>query len=174
MKNLQKAIVHKITNIRKFQENKIREFSKNKSNLTILEIGSGKAVDNKYPYSFIDYFDKTNDFIQTDIDPIFGHKILDATKMKDSNKYDIVLCQNVLEHVYECQKVVDNVQRSLTKDGVAVFTLPFMYPLHDEPGDYWRFTEHSIKKMFEGYSKVKIQHNGKRKIAYCYYVEAVK
>ena len=49
---------------------------------TILEIGSGKPANGKYPYSVRQYFEKNNKFECTDINPKFGHKVLDITKPK--------------------------------------------------------------------------------------------
>jgi ubiquinone/menaquinone biosynthesis C-methylase UbiE len=39
--------------------------------------------------------------------------------------------------------------RVLRPDGVALITESLFDPLHDEPYDFWRFTEHSMRKLAE-------------------------
>lgn len=174
MKRILKLAIHKVTNIRSFQEKKLTEFAKNKQGLGILEIGSGKKVDDRYEYSFIDFFSSTNKFQQSDFDESYGHKVVDVTRMVFSSEFDIILCMNVLEHVYDCRAAINNIHRALKKNGTAIITVPFIYPLHDEPGDYWRFTEHSMRKLLEKFSHIEISYNGKREFAYCYFIKATK
>ena len=94
--------------------------------------------------------------------------------MKYSNEFDIILCLNVLEHVYEFQTAINNIHKALKKGGVAVVAVPAFYPLHDEPGDFWRFTEHALKRMFANFKEVTVTHNGKREYPFTYYLEAIK
>lgn len=174
MKKIIRLAVHRLTNIRSFQHKKIAAFAKDKENLKILEIGSGKKIDGKYQFSFEGFFSEKNDFIQSDIVKEYGHPVVDITTMKYKEVFDVILCMNVLEHVYDYQKGINNIYKALKPNGTAVITVPFMYPLHDEPNDYWRFTEHSLRKLLGGFSNVKIAHNSKREAVFCYYIEAVK
>ncbi len=160
--------------IRSYNNRCIRGFAAGVKNKKILEIGSGKMLHGRHYYSAKRFFDESNEFTQTDVNGKFGHRVLDVTKMSYSNKYDIIICMNVLEHVYGFQKAVENIRRALKKKGVAVIFVPGFYPLHDEPGDYWRFTEHSLKMLLSDFSKVRIMHSGLRQYPFAYYVEAVK
>jgi SAM-dependent methyltransferase len=174
MSKIARTVVHTVTNIRPYQYKQTSKFAKGLKNKKILELGSGIPVRGKYHYSAKHLFDDSNDFIQTDINKDFGHKVLDATTMKNKDEFDVILCLNVLEHVYDFQKAADNIYRALKKGGVAVVAVPTMYPLHDEPGDYWRFTEHSLRKMFSGFKQVELRYRGKRQFPYTYYLEAKK
>jgi SAM-dependent methyltransferase len=171
---LTRTVVHLLTNIRRWQYRQVEQFAKGQNNKRILELGSGPLVHGRYYYSTKHLFDDDNDFTQSDIVKRFGHKIIDVTTMKFNNEFDIVLCLNVLEHVYDYQKAIDNIYTALKKGGVAVVAVPTFYPLHDEPADYWRFTEHALRKMFSGYKNVTISHNGKRQYPFTYYLEATK
>jgi SAM-dependent methyltransferase len=150
---------------------KIAQHAKGK---TVLEIGSGKAVDGKYSYSTEHLFVGCKEFIKTDINPNFGHMVLDITKMKQKNSYDIILCLNVLEHVYDFQLAVNNMEKALKKDGILVIAVPFTFPLHDEPIDFWRFTEHSLRKILSNFQNVDITPYRSRRWPTAYFVTAVK
>ena len=45
--------------------------------------------------------------------------------------------------------------------GQLLVSVPFIYPLHDEPTDFWRFTEHALK-IFSEYKILKIKTTGLR------------
>ncbi len=174
MKRAARFFIHNITGARKYQFNKVAEFAKNKKGLKILEIGSGKKVKDRHSYSAKHLFLNDNEFIQTDIIKDFGHRILDVTKMRDSNKYDVILCMNVLEHVFEYNTAVKNIYNALKKDGTVIIALPMYYPLHDEPADYWRFTEHSLRILLKTFKHIDLSYKGKREFPFCYYIEATK
>jgi SAM-dependent methyltransferase len=54
--------------------------------------------------------------------------------------FDLVICEQVLEHVPDPLTAVNTLRR-LCKGGGHVFvSTPFLVRLHDYPGDYWRFT----------------------------------
>tara|TARA_Y100000310_G_scaffold94401_1_gene92017 strand:+ start:16497 stop:17021 length:525 start_codon:yes stop_codon:yes gene_type:complete len=173
-----KAIFRKFSHIlfrtRPFVNKHLKKFAKNCNNKKILELGSGKSEKGKHSYSSKKFFNLTNDFLQTDMNPDFGHKVLDATKMNYKNEFDVILCLNVLEHVYEFQKAIDNIHAALKPQGTLLFFVPGYYPLHDEPHDYWRFTEHSLKKIFQNFSNIKISHSGVRQYPFGYFIEANK
>lgn len=54
--------------------------------------------------------------------------------------FDHVACLEVLEHVRDPDKVLSEVARVLRSGGRAHFTMPFLYPVHDAPHDYQRWT----------------------------------
>lgn len=169
-----KFAFHTASGNRKAYYKKLEEIAKNSKGKTILEIGSGIKVNGKYSYSAQHLFGDSKEFICTDINPAFGHRVLDITKMKDKEKYDVILCLNVLEHVYEFQKAVDNLHRSLKKNGILCIAVPFVFPLHDEPIDFWRFTEHSLRNILSEFKTVQIHHQRSRKLPTGYFVKAIK
>ncbi len=168
-----KKILHLILGSKK-TDNYIKNFARRIHGKEILEIGSGKKVNNEYPYSFKDMFDDSNKFIQSDINPDFGHNVIDINKIKFKNKFDVILCASVLEHDFYFQKAVDNIYNALKKNGTVIVTVPALYPLHDEPNDYWRFTEHSLKILFKKFKEVKIYRTGFRKLPFLYILDAKK
>lgn len=74
----------------------------------------------------------------------------DAASLPFANgTFDAVICLEVLEHVRNPQGVLDEISRVLRADGVAWLSMPFLYPIHDAPHDYQRFTAHGLKRSVE-------------------------
>ncbi len=72
------------------------------------------------------------------------HMIPDGT-------FDAVLLIGVLEHVENPFQGVKEVYRILKPGGVVLLELPFIYPIHDYPGDYWRFTDNGIRLLLKDF-----------------------
>jgi len=63
-----------------------------------------------------------------------------------SASFDTVLLLEVLEHVPDAERVLSEITRVLTPDGVLLVSMPFLYPLHDAPHDYRRYTMPGLKQ----------------------------
>lgn len=168
-----KSLVHFVTRARKFNNRCLNFFACDIKNKKVLELGSG-GKSKKEEYSVKRFFDNSNEFIQSDIIEEYGYKIIDVTKMDYQNQFDIILCMNVLEHVFDFHKAIDNIYQALISGGVAIITIPVFYPLHDEPNDYWRFTEHSLRRLLKKFSQIEIKHHGIRQCPFAYYIKAKK
>lgn len=59
--------------------------------------------------------------------------------------FDTVLCTNVLEHVANAEKAFQEISRVLKKDGYLIMAVPFLYPVHEAPYDYYRYTRFGIE-----------------------------
>lgn len=147
--------------MKKAQYKDLNFFSQNIKNKKILEIGSGR-------YDIDKFFDDSNIFIKSDINPEFGHKNIDVTKMNNKNEYDVIICLNVLEHVFDFNAAISNIYEALKPNGKLFLAVPVFYPLHDEPYDYWRFSEHCLRKVLSNFTHVKIMKSGFREFPYNY------
>lgn len=67
-----------------------------------------------------------------------------------SGAADGVLCNEVLEHLSDPAAAVGEIQRILRPGGRVYATVPFLWCLHYEPHDYFRFTGYALKSIFEG------------------------
>lgn len=120
----------------------------------ILDLGSGKT-----PYYKL-FSPKAKTF-RSDIDPESGADfIFDANEkfpMNDS-EFDIVFSMNLLEHLREPERAINEAYRVLKKGGKLYLTVPFMYPYHGDYGDYYRFTHKRIETFLTkaGFSSHKI------------------
>lgn len=60
---------------------------------------------------------------------------------------DGILCTQVLEHVRDPFQAVSEIGRILKPGGKLLLSVPFFYPLHEEPHDYFRYSPHGIKEL---------------------------
>jgi SAM-dependent methyltransferase len=61
--------------------------------------------------------------------------------------FDVVMCTMVLEHVVDPRKVLAEARRVLAPGGRIVLTVPGVWPTHEAPHDYWRFTRFGLEEL---------------------------
>lgn len=66
----------------------------------------------------------------------------------DNESYDSVLCTAVLEHLEEPQDALLECKRILKPGGCALYTIPFIWHIHEEPRDFYRYSEYGIRYLF--------------------------
>lgn len=73
--------------------------------------------------------------------------------------FDSALCTAVLEHLEEPEAALRECARVLKPGGVAIYTMPFIWHLHEEPRDFFRYTKYGLKHLFEkaGFEIVEIR-----------------
>ena len=63
--------------------------------------------------------------------------------------YDHALLINVLEHIFEYRQLLEEAVRVIRPGGTIVIIVPFLFPVHPSPRDYWRFTEQALTRELE-------------------------
>ena len=98
------------------------------------------------------------EFITMDIDKNLKPDIVsDIHNIKTrSSQFDTVIALQVLEHCYNPQKAMGEIDRVLKKNGTAIISVPFLFHYHACPKDYYRFTEDSLRCISKDFKKVKI------------------
>lgn len=61
--------------------------------------------------------------------------------------FDVVLCTQVLEHVENVELAGAEIARLLRPGGCALITVPFLYPTHEAPYDFQRFTHFGLRGL---------------------------
>jgi SAM-dependent methyltransferase len=61
--------------------------------------------------------------------------------------FDSAFCCSVLEHTQEPWKAFDEFYRVLKPGGKMVLSVPFLYYLHGQPSDYYRFTRYGVENL---------------------------
>ena len=72
---------------------------------------------------------------------------------------DTLVSFSVMEHLCEPQLFLNESYRILKQEGVFILQVPFMWHVHEEPYDFYRFTEYGLKYMFNkaGYTNVTVE-----------------
>lgn len=123
----------------------------------LLDVGSGA-------HQFEDLYKDLN---KTSIDfaPYEGtdviHDIETGLPFEDDT-YDVVTIANTLEHIYQPQKLLKECYRVTRKGGIIIGATPFQLMVHQEPFDYFRYTNFALSKLLvdAGYSDVEIVATG--------------
>jgi len=63
--------------------------------------------------------------------------------------FDSALCTAVLEHLEEPELALRECHRVLKVGGVAIYSVPFIWHLHEEPRDFYRFTKYGLDYLFK-------------------------
>jgi SAM-dependent methyltransferase len=66
----------------------------------------------------------------------------------EDNSFDSIVCFEVLEHVFEPEKIILEMYRVLKPGGKIMITTPFIWNEHEIPYDYGRYTYFGLKYMF--------------------------
>ncbi len=138
----------------------IREAISEHASGHLLDLGCGNK-----PYESI-YTTKSSshvgcDIIQSDKNRV--DVICPVTELKfEDGIFDTVLATQVLEHVFEHDKMMQEVYRVLKPGGKIILTVPFAWELHEEPYDFFRYTKHGLKELFSrhGFNINYIKANG--------------
>jgi 2-polyprenyl-3-methyl-5-hydroxy-6-metoxy-1,4-benzoquinol methylase len=165
----QRALVHLLLGTRPWAYRHIKRIAADTAGKRVLEIGSGGAG-----RSAKALFEAENEFVQSDVAPDFGHLVVDVTTMEFESEFDLVLCVYVLEHVYDVRQAMERIHHALVPGGRAFVVVPTIYPYHDEPTDYWRFTEYSLRELLRPFGTVVIRHRGLRRLPLALLAEATK
>jgi SAM-dependent methyltransferase len=111
----------------------------------VLDVGCGgqpfRALveSNQRPYVGMDVVQNTNNTVA-----VFG----DLEHVEPATAtYPLVLCTEVLEHVADIDLAFRGLRRLLVPGGIAILTVPFLFPVHMEPYDYRRLTEYGIARL---------------------------
>lgn len=110
----------------------------------VLDVGCGT-------YSRYKHLFKFDEYVKMDIEQREGVNLVGKVESIPSpdNSFDSIVCTQVLGDVYEIQKAFGELYRVLRPDGILLVTESLFDPLHDAPHDYWRFTEHSLRRLSE-------------------------
>lgn len=67
----------------------------------------------------------------------------------ESDLFDSALCTAVLEHLEEPEAALRECHRILKPGGIAIYTVPFIWHVHEGPRDFYRFSRFGLTYLFE-------------------------
>jgi SAM-dependent methyltransferase len=73
--------------------------------------------------------------------------------VEQPGSYDVVICEQVLEHVADPWLAARNLRELCAPGGRAIVSTPFLIRIHELPQydmrDYWRFTPRGLRTLLE-------------------------
>ena len=116
----------------------------------VLDIGCADQYIRQYlpvsaEYIGLDYYQTATEWYNTKPD-VFG----DAQRLPFADvTIDSVLLLDVLEHIPEPNLCLSEIARVLKEKGILVLQVPFLYPIHDAPLDFRRWTSYGLRHLSE-------------------------
>ena len=124
----------------------------------VLDVGGGDG--RRYRHHF-----DSEDFTSVDIDPkTFPDIVASCENLPFSEgTFDTVLCSQMLEHVLDPRKCLEEIYRVLKSGGKLLVTVPQLNELHAEPNDFWRFTNYGITLLcsYAGFKSEVVDQRGR-------------
>lgn len=117
-----------------------------------------KYLKNASGYIGLDYYQTATHWYATRPD-VYG----DAQQLPFADhSVDAVLLLDVLEHLPQPACCFSEAARILKSNGLFVLKVPFLYPLHDEPLDFQRWTRHGLHQLAKkhGFSVKALDYTG--------------
>jgi SAM-dependent methyltransferase len=122
----------------------------NRPGARILEIGSRVVGPLSEPRA--GNFPSAARFIGVDIHPGRGVDVVcDAHTLSSvfrPGSFDYVFSLSVLEHLPAPWLVAVEVNQVLAMGGLVMKSVPFAFPLHETPNDFWRFSDKGLEQLF--------------------------
>jgi SAM-dependent methyltransferase len=129
------------------REQLFSEFLAQSEGKKCLQIGVKESIGAKFGPNWVsvDKYDK-RDFID------YNYDIHDL-KFEDGS-FDAVVCWSILEHVPYPQKAISELHRVLKPGGQIWVQLPFLFPYHEGPKDYWRVSPDGLRIWMEDFKEI--------------------
>lgn len=92
------------------------------------------------------------DWLLTDVDLHYGAQVVaDGAQLPLADgSVDVVVAEHVLEHVLDIVATARELERVLRPGGLVAVTIPFSFPWHGVPFDFFRVTPSGARALFRG------------------------
>lgn len=109
-------------------------------------------------YIGVDYDSEGHSHKNESIDVFYDGKTIPF----GDNHFDSVFSSEVFEHVFNLQEILPEINRVMVPGGKLFITCPFVWPEHEVPIDYARYTVFSLQHLLEkaGFTILKIDKSG--------------
>ncbi len=112
---------------------------------TVLDVGAG-SFKRYAPYLNVDKYITLDNDVGSKADIIASAENIPL----ESESVDSIICTQVLGDIKNPGKALKEFYRVLRPGGTVLLTESLMNQVHDEPNDFWRFTNFTLKYLLEG------------------------
>ena len=111
----------------------------------VLDAGAGDCC---YEPTFKGHTYESADFCQVDKAYSEVTYVCDLADIPvEADRYDLVFCSQVLEHLPEPKKVLEEFLRVLKPGGKLWLSAPLFFPEHEQPYDFYRYTQFGFEHL---------------------------
>lgn len=132
----------------------------------LLDVGCGKM-----PYrTYILNHTRVTKYVGLDIETAIAYDTnvpadltWDGVKMPvNDDEYATVMATEVLEHCPHPDVVLSEIYRVMKPNGVFIFTVPFLWNLHETPHDEYRYTPFALQRLLSdaGFEEIVLNPTG--------------
>jgi SAM-dependent methyltransferase len=145
-KDFDPSLIHPFYFIRKSLLKNIQVFSGNLSG-RMMDFGCGskpyKSLFKTSEYIGVDFENEGHSHHNEEIDVFYDGKILPF----ENEYFDSVLCSEVLEHVFDIEATLQEINRVMKPGSNILITCPFVWNEHEVPFDYARYSRFALKDI---------------------------
>lgn len=118
----------------------------------VLEVGS-LQVPNQEEFADLRLLFKGRPYVGCDMRGGLGVDVVEDVENLSIRNETIgtALMVDTLEHVENPWKALEQIRRVLKRDGMVIMTSVMNFPIHDYPGDFWRFTPEAFDLLLEDF-----------------------
>lgn len=148
---------NRLTNLYPFHRSLIKKYHVSPVLKEIIEISRGNVIDigcgEKPYYRYVK--DKVDSYIGLDHpDTPHSKENIDVLSTAysipfENNYFDVAILTQVIEHLEEPQRALIEINRVTKVGGYLIIAWPFLYPIHEAPRDFYRYTSYGMRSMAE-------------------------
>lgn len=161
-KDFHPSLSHPFYFIRNLLREKIAENSKELYG-DVLDFGCGAKPYREYfthcnSYIGVDFEDAGHSHSNEEIDYFYDGKTLPFK----NEEFDCIFCSEVFEHLFNLNELLPELNRVLKKGGKILITCPFVWPEHEKPYDFARYTLFALTSILKsnGFDILKTDKTG--------------
>jgi SAM-dependent methyltransferase len=145
-KDFAPSLIHPFYIIRKFLLKNIQNYSGNMYG-KMMDFGCGskpyKSFINVSEYVGVDFENEGHPHVNEEIDVFYDGKNLPF----ENQYFDSVLCSEVLEHVFDINATLKEINRVMKNGSPILITCPFVWNEHEIPHDYARYSRFALEDI---------------------------
>lgn len=116
----------------------------------VLEVGSYQVGERDWsPREMFDHRDTAYVGIDIREGPQVDRIVPEVGIWPDLGQFSAALSMNTLEHCRRPWEVVVNIAHHIVVGGTVILIAPFMWPIHDYPSDYFRYTGDGLASLMD-------------------------
>ena len=125
------------------------------NSLKVLNVGAGGTIETylKTKFNFVRSID-----VDVNREPDQVIDVCDIDQLKDLTFTPQLICMfEVLEHTKNPINAIQNLHEIIDENSYVMLSTPFIFHIHDEPYDFFRFTKYGLEILFQNFKEVVVK-----------------